>query len=185
MKHYTEALVNEVKKKKKVMAFFLGDWRRTCYYEARHREKDLYLLWIEGSHFGKVITYPCILREYDKLMAYENGNMTINKENNDQLVQYWTEVVNPEILARDFDLKTLTAKEFNVVFHKYQMQHLDAEIAKAMEAEIAGMDEEQQVEMREKLEEARAEDRARAEERARKEAEKAAKKNKKTAEEDV
>lgn len=185
MKHYTEALVNEVKKKKKLSAFFLGDWRRTCYYEARHREKDLYLLWIEGAHFGKVICYPCIIREMDHLMAYENGTLTVNQENNNALVTRWMEVVDPEILKRDYDLKPLEAKEFNALFHKYQKQHLDAEIAKAMEEEIAGMDEDQQVEMRAKLEEARAEDRAREEERARKEAEKAAKKAKKQKEEDI
>ena len=37
MKYYTEALVND-KKKKRVSAFFLGDRRRTSYYQARHRE---------------------------------------------------------------------------------------------------------------------------------------------------
>ena len=185
MKHYTQPLVNEVKQKKKIAAFFLGDWRRTCYYEARHREKDLYLLWIEGIHFGKVICYPCIIREMDQLYAFENGNMSINIENNDKLVQLWNDIVDPDILKRDFDLKTLEAKEFNATFRKYQKQHLDAEISKAMEAEIAGMEPEKQEEMREKLEEARAEDRARAEERARKEAEKAAKKRKKQMEEDI
>jgi len=185
MKHYTQPLVNEVKQKKKIAAFFLGDWRRTCYYEARHREKDLYLLWIEGIHFGKVICYPCIIRDMDKLYAFENGNMSINIENNDQLVQLWNDIVDPETLQRDYDLKTLEAKEFNATFRKYQKQHLDAEISKAMEAEIAGMEPEKQEEMREKLEEARAEDRARAEERARKEAEKAAKKKKKQQEEDT
>lgn len=185
MKHYTQPLVNEVKQKKKIAAFFLGDWRRTCYYEARHREKDLYLLWIEGIHFGKVICYPCIIREMDQLYAFENGNMSINIENNDQLVRLWNEVVDPESIKRDFDVKVLEAKEFNATFRKYQKQHLDAEISKAMEAEIAGMEPEKQEEMREKLEEARAEDRARAEERARKEAEKAAKKQKKQKEEDI
>ena len=185
MKHYTQPLVNEVKKKKKVTAFFLGDWRRTCYYEARHREKDLYLLWIEGIHFGKVICYPCIIRDMDKLYAFENGNLSINIENNDALVRLWNDLVDPETLQRDFDVTTLEAKDFNNTFRKYQKQHLDAEISKAMEAEIAGMEPEQQEEMRVKLEEARAEDRARAEERARKEAEKAAKKKKKQQEEDI
>ena len=181
MKHYTQPLVNEVKQKKKIAAFFLGDWRRTCYYEARHREKDLYLLWIEGIHFGKVICYPCIIREMDQLYAFENGNMSINIENNDQLVRLWNDIVDPESIKRDFDVKALEAKEFNATFRKYQKQHLDAEISKAMEAEIAGMEPEKQEEMREKLEEAR----ARAEERARKEAEKAAKKQKKQKEEDI
>ena len=185
MKHYTQPLVNEVKKKKKLAAFFLGDWRRTCYYEARHLEKDLYLLWIEGIHFGKVICYPCIIRDMDKLYAFENGNLSINIENNDALVQLWNDIVDPEILRQSFEVKTLEAKEFNATFRKYQKQHLDAEISKAMEAEIAGMEPEQQEEMRVKLEEARAEDRARAEERARKEAEKAAKKKKKQQEEDI
>ena len=31
MKYCTEALVNEVRKKNKIKAFFLGDSRRTCY----------------------------------------------------------------------------------------------------------------------------------------------------------
>lgn len=185
MKHFTQPLVNEVKKKKRVAGFFLGDWRRTCYYEARHRQRDLYLLWIEGSRFGKVTCYPCIIRDMDKLYAYENGNMTVNLENNDYLVQLWNDVVDADRIKTDYDVKELDAKEFNSTFRKYQKQHLDAEIAKAMEAEIEGMEPEQQEEMRAKLEEARAEDRARAEERARKEAEKAAKKKKKQQDEDI
>ena len=185
MKYCTAPLVNEVKKKSKIKAFFLGDSHRACYYEARHKTQDIYLLWIEAPRFGKTLTYPCIMRKDGVLYAFENGNMSINIENNDKLVQLWNDIVDPDILKRDFDLKTLEAKEFNATFRKYQKQHLDAEISKAMEAEIAGMEPEKQEEMREKLEEARAEDRARAEERARKEAEKAAKKQKKQKEEDI
>ena len=48
MKYYTEALVNEVKQKKRFSSFFFGDSRRTCYYQATHRENGTYLLWIEG-----------------------------------------------------------------------------------------------------------------------------------------
>lgn len=179
MKYYTQPLVNEVKNKKKISSFFLGDWRRTCYYEARHRGTDIYLLWIEAPHFGKVICYPCIIRRMDELLAFENGNLPISKENNDNLVKVWNEIVDPEILKRDYDVKELKDKEFNPIFKSFQKQHLDAEIAKAMEAEIETMDEDKQAEMRVKLEEARAEDKARAEELARKKAEKEAKKNKK------
>ena len=131
----------------------------------------------------------CIPENFAALVReYKIGNVILfrrNIENNDQLVRLWNEVVDPESIKCDFDVKVLEAKEFNATFRKYQKQHLDAEISKAMEAEIAGMEPEKQEEMREKLEEARAEDRARAEERARKEAEKAAKKQKKQKEEAI
>ena len=59
MKYCTAPLVNEVKKKSKIKAFFLGDSHRACYYEARHKTQDIYLLWIEAPRFGKTLTYPC------------------------------------------------------------------------------------------------------------------------------
>ena len=64
MKYYTEALVS--------------DRRRTSYYQARHREEDLYLLWIEGIHLGKMICYPCVLERGAEQMVFENGSLDIS-----------------------------------------------------------------------------------------------------------
>ena len=103
MKYYTEALVND-KKKKRVSAFFLGDRRRTSYYQARHREEDLYLLWIEGIHLGKMICYPCVLERGAEQMVFENGSLDISKQNNQELVDAWIQTVNPENILTDFEV---------------------------------------------------------------------------------
>ena len=75
MKYYTEALMNEVKQKKRFSSFFFGDSRRTCYYQATHRENGTYLLWIEGINWGNVITYPCVLIQGPDTLVFENGKL--------------------------------------------------------------------------------------------------------------
>ncbi len=185
MKYCTEALVNEVKKKNKVKAFFLGDSRRTCYYEARHKTRDIYLLWIEAPHFGKALCYPCVLRMDGVLYAFENGNMDINKQNNDQLVTLWEQVVDEQRLKAEYTVTELEKKDFNSAFKTQQKEHLDAEIAKMLDKEMEGMDEGEKASFQAELEEGRARDKAAAEERARKAAEKEAKKNRKHREEDI
>lgn len=137
MKYYTDPLVNELKQKKKISAFFFGDWRRTSYYEARHREKNIYLLWIEGSHFGKVICYPCVLEREGELLVFENGNLSISKENNERLVQVWQDTVDSQRIREEFDVTELDSKKFNPLFSQYRKRHLEQAIAEA-EAEAAG-----------------------------------------------
>lgn len=137
MQFYTEALVNELKNKKKIVAFFLGDWRRTSYYEARHREKDIYLLWIEGMHFGKPICYPCALRDGEELLAFENSTLPISKDNNAELIRRWNETVDSQRIRDEYDVTELERKAFNPLFSQYRKEHLEQAIAKA-EAEAAG-----------------------------------------------
>ena len=134
MKHCTEALVNEVKKKKKVLAFFLGDSRRTCYYQATHRENGTYLLWIEGINWGKVITYPCVLIQGPDTLVFENGNLDISKQNNQQLVDRWEAVAHPQTFQAEYEVTPLEKQEFNAIFSRYRKQHLDWAIAQAEEA---------------------------------------------------
>ena len=140
MKYYTEPLVNDLKKKKKISAFFLGDWRRTSYYEARHREKHLYLLWIEAGHFGKVICYPCVLEREDALLVFENSSLSISKDNNEQLVAEWNRVADSQRIREEFDVTELDAKKFNPLFSQYRKRHLEQAIAEA-EAEAARQEE--------------------------------------------
>ena len=185
MKYCTEPLIDEVRKKNKIKAFFLGDSRRTCYYEARHKTRDIYLLWIEAPHFGKTICYPCALRMDGHLRAFENGNLEINKQNNDELVAAWDQVVDAQRVKEEYTVTELEKKDFNSYFKLYQKEHLDAEIAKMLDAEMESMDEEQKASFQAELEEGRARDKAAAEERARKAAEKEAKKNRKNKEEDI
>ncbi|MBQ4578018.1 MAG: hypothetical protein IJA84_03045 [Clostridia bacterium] len=185
MKYCTEALINEVRKKNKIKAFFLGDSRRTCYYEARHKTRDIYLLWIEAPHFGKTLTYPCILRKDGVLRAFENGNLEINKQNNDELVTVWEQVVDAQRIKEEYTVTELEKKDFNSAFKDQQKEHLDAEIAKMLEQEMETMGEEEKASFQAELEEGRARDKAAAEERARKAAEKEAKKKRKQQDEDI
>ena len=185
MKYCTEALINEVKSKNKLKAFFFGDSRRNCYYEARHKTRDIYLLWIEASQFGKVICYPCILRMDGVLRAFENGNLEINKQNNNEMISIWEQVVDAQRIKEEYTVTELEKKEFNTSFKTQQKEHLDAEIAKMLEMEMEDMNEDEKASFQAELEEGRARDKAAAEERARKAAEKEAKKKGKQQEEDI
>ncbi len=131
MKYYTEPLVNEVKNKKRFTSFFLGDARRTSYYQAEHKEKGLYLLWIEGINWGKTICYPCVLIEGSETLVFENGTLDISKENNQQLIDRWTATVNSEILRQEFQVTELGKQEFHTIFGRYRKMHLDWAIAQA------------------------------------------------------
>ncbi len=131
MKYYTEPLVNEIKKKKRFSSFFLGDSRRTSYYQATNREDGTYLLWIEGINWGKTICYPCVLIQGADTLVFEQGNLDISKKNNNELVSRWLAAVNPEILRRDYDLTELEKQEFHAIFGRYRKMHLDWAIAQA------------------------------------------------------
>ena len=185
MKYCTEALIDEVRQKNKIKAFFLGDSRRTCYYEARHKTRDIYLLWLEASRFGKVICYPCILRKDGELRAFENGNLQINKQNNDELVTVWEQVVDAQRIKEEYTVTELDRKDFNEAFKTQQKEHLDTEIARMLDKEMEGMNAEEKASFQAELEDGRARDKAAAEERARKAAEKEAKKNRKNKDEDT
>lgn len=133
MKYYTEPLVNEVKQKKRFASFFLGDSRRTCYYEATHRENGTYLLWIEGMNWGKVITYPCVLIQGPDTLVFENGSLDISKQNNQQLVERWEACARPATFSQEYEVTSLEKQEFNAIFSRYRKQHLDWAIAQAEE----------------------------------------------------
>ena len=152
MKYYTEALMNEVKPKKRFTSFFLGDSRRTCYYQATHRENGTYLLWIEGINWGKVITYPCVLIQGPETLVFENGSLDISKQNNQQLVERWAAAAQPATFREEYDVTTLEKQEFNAIFARYRKQHLDWAIAQAEEE--ARREEEAQAEQQEDDEEA-------------------------------
>ena len=70
MKYYTEALMNEVKQKKRFSSFFFGDSRRTCYYQATHRENGTYLLWIDLR--------PCLNPEQTKFIVQEVCGLAVD-----------------------------------------------------------------------------------------------------------
>lgn len=132
MKYYTDALVNEVKKKKRFSSFFLGDSRRNCFYQATHREDGTFLLWIEGIHLGKVISYPCVLIRGAETMVFENGSLDISKENNRVLIETWQAAVDPRRIG-EYEVTPMEKGAFHELFGRYRKQHLDWAIAQAEE----------------------------------------------------
>jgi len=179
MKYYTPPLMNEVKQRKKVKAFFFGDSRRNAYYEARHKTDNVYLLWIEGIYFGKVICYPCVIERGSELQVFENSNLPVSKENNDRLVEDWLRLVCPENVREEYEVKELDAKDFNPLFGEYRRRHLDMEMEKVMEEEIRQMPAEEQEEALQALEDAKVKNQEDVERIKQLHAEKAAKRKKK------
>ena len=179
MKYYTPPLMNEVKQRKKLKAFFFGDSRRNAYYEARHKTDNVYLLWIEGIYFGKVICYPCVIERGSVLQVFENSNLPVSQENNDRLVEDWLRLVCPENVREEYEVKELDAKGFNPLFGEYRRRHLDMEMEKVMEEEIRQMPEEEQEEALQALEDAKVKNQEEVERIKQEHAEKAAKRKKK------
>lgn len=179
MKYYTPPLMNEVKQRKKLKAFFFGDSRRNAYYEARHKTDNVYLLWIEGIYFGKVICYPCVIERGSVLQVFENSNLPVSQENNDRLVEDWLRLVCPENVREEYEVKELDAKDFNPLFGEYRRRHLDMEMEKVMEEEIRQMPEEEQEEALQALEDAKVKNQEEVERIKQEHAEKAAKRKKK------
>ena len=179
MKYYTPPLMNEVKQRKKLKAFFFGDSRRNAYYEARHKTDNVYLLWIEGIYFGKVICYPCVIERGSVLQVFENSNLPVSQENNDRLVEDWLRLVCPENVREEYEVKELDAKDFNPLFGEYRRRHLDMEMEKVMEEEIRQLPDEEQEEALQALEEAKVKNQEEVERIKQEHAEKAAKRKKK------
>ena len=179
MKYYTPPLMNEVKQRKKLKAFFFGDSRRNAYYEARHKTDNVYLLWIEGIYFGKVICYPCVIERGSVLQVFENSNLPVSQENNDRLVEDWLRLVCPENVREEYEVRELDAKDFNPLFGEYRRRHLDMEMEKVMEEEIRQMPEEEQEEALQALEDAKVKNQEEVERIKQEHAEKAAKRKKK------
>ena len=179
MKYYTVPLMNEVKQRKKIKAFFFGDSRRTIYYQATHKTEDIFIMWIEGLYFGKVTCYPCVLKQGEETLVFESGKLDISQENNDNLIQRWNLVTSPETIREEYDVVEMEKNAFGDLFGEYRRRHLDAELEKVMEEEIREMEPEQQEEALQALEEAKVKNQEEIEQIKREKAEKAEKKKKK------
>ena len=66
--------------------------------------------------------------------VFENGNLDISKQNNQELVERWEAVARPATFQTEYDISPLEKKEFNEIFSRYRKQHLDWAIAQAEEA---------------------------------------------------
>ena len=101
-------------------SLFTGHRRSTRYYEARHRENALYLLWMEYTRFGVLLAYPCVLAEPDReAMFFDTSANPMAEENNAHFLARWDALDLPE--KRDsLDIRSLKEKEFRELYRKYR-----------------------------------------------------------------
>ena len=83
---------------------------------------------------------------------FENGNLDISKQNNQQLVERWEASARPATFRQEYEVTPLEKQEFNSIFGRYRKQHLDWAIAQAEEE--ARREEEAQAEPQEDDEQA-------------------------------
>ncbi len=95
--------------------FLLGDMASGAYYEAHREDNSVYILWMEFSRFGKLLAYPCVLKERDsEALVFRAGG-----EENDALLARWNELVSPESFA-GFRCSPLKKDEFRRIFTAYR-----------------------------------------------------------------
>ena len=118
-------------KKKGLLNFLLGVQRNVNYYDARHREKPIRLLWMETPRWSSMRCYPCVLEREGEILVFQSGVLKECKENNLRLVREWMATVDRERLETDFEVEALESKTFDEIFRRYRKEDLERAIAEA------------------------------------------------------
>lgn len=129
-KDYCECLVG-AKPEKKLKYFLLGSQRSTMYYEARHRSKNIHLMWMESPRWGEVRCYPCVLETDEGTLVYQSSALDECRDNNYRLAETVSANFNRENIVTDFLVTQLEAKAFNEEFRRYRKEDLERAIAEA------------------------------------------------------
>ncbi len=133
-KDYSVFLVGakpEENKGKRILNFLLGSQRKVHYYDARHRENGVRLMWMESMRWNEMRCYPCVLEKEDETIVFQSGNLKDCRDNNLRLVREWESVVDKDRLEREYEVEALTAKDFDEIFRKYRKEDLERAIAQA------------------------------------------------------
>lgn len=125
MKFVTPALMNEKKRPKGIRGLFSKPELQDAFYQARHRERDLLLAWIEGNRLGSVHTFPCILQEDGVLYVFESVRGKACRQRQEEMLRRWNEVITPETAREDFEVTRLTETEFDLFYAQYRRQDSD------------------------------------------------------------
>ena len=111
MKQYTVAIVGALKKKG---LFSLSRKFDSRFYQAKHNQLPITVMWIETNALGKPLCYPCVIQEGEEIMAFRTAMRAQNKA----LLQRWGQVISPgnkeEFLIEEMEEDT----EVNLGFDK-------------------------------------------------------------------
>ena len=88
MKQYTVAIVGASKKKG---LFSLSRKFDSRFYQAKHNQLPITVMWIETNALGKPLCYPCVIQEGEEIMAFRTAMRAQNKA----LLQRWGQVISP------------------------------------------------------------------------------------------
>ena len=88
MKQYTVAIVGALKKKG---LFSLSRKFDSRFYQAKHNQLPITVMWIETNALGKPLCYPCVIQEGEEIMAFRTAMRAQNKA----LLQRWGQVISP------------------------------------------------------------------------------------------
>ena len=76
MKQYTVAIVGALKKKG---LFSLSRKFGSRFYQAKHNQLPITVMWIETNALGKPLCYPCVIQEGEEIMAFRTAMRAQNK----------------------------------------------------------------------------------------------------------
>lgn len=133
VKDYTDYLIGAVTKStgQKLKEFFFGKGKTMNCYQARSRDGQVMLLWMEAYRWSSIYCYPCVLETPEETMVFETGAVLDCKENNARLVERWTATVNRENIVTDYEVEELKREDFYEMFRRYRKEDLDRAIAQA------------------------------------------------------
>ena len=139
MKYFTVPLIN--KRSRGLKIFILGQSAGQKHYRAQHVSRDITLLWLEASQFGKLHCFPCVLKEHDGMLVFQHASSKKVAESNAMLIQRWNLFVNPENIQTDYHVEEMNRKEFYALFNDCQRKALEDEYAKAVDETDTDADE--------------------------------------------
>lgn len=151
MKQYTVAIVGALKKKG---LFSLSRKFDSRFYQAKHNQLPITVMWIETNALGKPLCYPCVIQEGEEIMAFRTAMRAQNKA----LLQRWGQVISPGN-KEEFLIEEMEEEAFRDQYDqaKYEVDKLEGMLLPGEEEwtdeelladeELAALDEEEGEEM--------------------------------------
>ena len=100
------------KKKLSFRELLLGERRKDRYYEAEDPGHTVCLLWMEGTRFGTLRAYPCLVwEEGAEPLRFDSSPTVEAGENNSRLMARWEVCTAPERLA-ELEIRPLEREDF-------------------------------------------------------------------------
>ena len=101
-------------------SLFAGHRNSARYYEASDSENTLYLLWMEYSRFGVLLSYPCVLSEGEgETLAFDTSVGPAAEAKNERLAARWDALSLPD-RKDSLRIRELPEKEFKTIYRKYR-----------------------------------------------------------------